>query len=152
MKLQTCRRHPSAGRFLATCSGCAQELYDIEAANRAQAAAKANEFSTRVRNALGLPRYPMPDPRNGEDVNRVSMWSVRELNDVFLRVGGEVSIREVVRDNGCDEPYTTNEVKICVNLPGVGWVYAFTDWDPAGEAYSFDLPVIRALNTLAAAV
>jgi hypothetical protein len=39
MRLQTCRRHPSAGRFLATCSGCTQELYDIEQANRARAAA-----------------------------------------------------------------------------------------------------------------
>jgi sarcosine oxidase gamma subunit len=30
MRLQTCRRHPSAGRFLATCSGCAQELHDLQ--------------------------------------------------------------------------------------------------------------------------
>jgi len=37
---QTCRRHPHAGRFLATCSGCAQELYDIEQRNRALAAAE----------------------------------------------------------------------------------------------------------------
>jgi hypothetical protein len=28
MKLQTCRRHPRAGRFLATCSGCTQEIHD----------------------------------------------------------------------------------------------------------------------------
>ena len=27
---QTCRRHPQAGRFLATCSGCAQELHDLQ--------------------------------------------------------------------------------------------------------------------------
>jgi hypothetical protein len=39
MRLQTCRRHPNAGPFLATCSGCTQELYDIEQANRARAAA-----------------------------------------------------------------------------------------------------------------
>ncbi|MGW2113776.1 hypothetical protein [Streptomyces zhihengii] len=38
--LQTCRRHPSAAPFLATCSGCAQELYDIEQANRARAEAE----------------------------------------------------------------------------------------------------------------
>jgi sarcosine oxidase gamma subunit len=30
MRLQTCRRHPSAGRFLATCSGCARELHDLQ--------------------------------------------------------------------------------------------------------------------------
>lgn len=39
MRFQTCRRHPNAGRFLANCSGCTQELYDIEQANRARAAA-----------------------------------------------------------------------------------------------------------------
>lgn len=42
MRLQTCRRHPNAGRFLATCPGCAQELYDIAERNRAlNAATKA---------------------------------------------------------------------------------------------------------------
>lgn len=30
MRFQTCRRHPKAGRFLATCSGCAQELHDLQ--------------------------------------------------------------------------------------------------------------------------
>ncbi|WP_035796380.1 hypothetical protein [Kitasatospora mediocidica] len=30
MHFQTCRRHPSAGRFMATCSGCAQELHDLK--------------------------------------------------------------------------------------------------------------------------
>lgn len=39
MRLQTCKRHPNAGRFLATCPSCAQELYDIEQRNRALAAA-----------------------------------------------------------------------------------------------------------------
>lgn len=42
MRFQTCRRHPNAGRFLATCPGCAQELYDIAERNRAlNAATKA---------------------------------------------------------------------------------------------------------------
>lgn len=40
MRFQTCRRHPKAGRFLATCSGCAQELYDTEQRNLAIAAAR----------------------------------------------------------------------------------------------------------------
>jgi len=38
--MQTCRRHPFAGRFLATCPGCAQELYDIAERNRAVATAR----------------------------------------------------------------------------------------------------------------
>lgn len=36
---QTCKRHPNAGRFLAECSGCKQELYDIAERNRAIATA-----------------------------------------------------------------------------------------------------------------
>lgn len=38
--MQTCRRHPNAGRFITTCPGCAQELHDTEARNRAQTAAR----------------------------------------------------------------------------------------------------------------
>jgi hypothetical protein len=38
--MQTCRRHPEAGRFMATCSRCARELYDLEARNRAEAEAR----------------------------------------------------------------------------------------------------------------
>lgn len=30
MIFQTCRRHPKAGRFLAECSGCKQELHDLQ--------------------------------------------------------------------------------------------------------------------------
>jgi sarcosine oxidase gamma subunit len=30
MRYQTCSRHPKAGRFLATCSGCTQELHDLQ--------------------------------------------------------------------------------------------------------------------------
>lgn len=37
---QTCKRHPQAGRFLAECSGCKRELFDIAERNRAQAAAR----------------------------------------------------------------------------------------------------------------
>ncbi|MFE7780349.1 hypothetical protein [Streptomyces nigrescens] len=37
--MQTCRRHPEAGRFMATCPGCARDLHDIDARNRAEAAA-----------------------------------------------------------------------------------------------------------------
>lgn len=40
MNLQTCKHHPNAGRFLATCSGCALELHDIQARNEATTAAR----------------------------------------------------------------------------------------------------------------
>lgn len=38
--MQTCRRHPEAGRFIRTCSGCARELHDLQARNHAQAEAR----------------------------------------------------------------------------------------------------------------
>lgn len=38
--MQTCRRHPNAGHFMATCPGCARDLHDIEARNRAETAAR----------------------------------------------------------------------------------------------------------------
>lgn len=37
---QTCRRHPEAGRFLAECSGCKRELFDMQARNEAEADAR----------------------------------------------------------------------------------------------------------------
>ncbi|MFF7022997.1 hypothetical protein ACFY97_18590 [Streptomyces klenkii] len=40
MFFQTCHRHPSAGRFRAACPGCKQELFDLQAANEARAAAE----------------------------------------------------------------------------------------------------------------
>ncbi|MFJ6608161.1 hypothetical protein [Streptomyces lydicus] len=48
--MQTCRRHPEAGHFMATCPGCAQELYDIEQRN----IAKTNALHTQARQALNL--------------------------------------------------------------------------------------------------
>jgi hypothetical protein len=41
MAHQTCRRHPNAAPFNTSCPGCAQELYDMEARNRAHSDATA---------------------------------------------------------------------------------------------------------------
>ncbi|MEU1445496.1 hypothetical protein [Streptomyces mirabilis] len=141
MRLQTCRRHPSAGRFLVTCSGCTQELYDIEQANRARAEA---ERAAKVRAALGL-RDAKVRPEMGETATRVSRWSVRELDDSFARVGGTVTAQQVQRTLPHGETYTVVEVTLVANVSGVGRVEAFTDWDPADETHGFALPVIRAL-------
>ncbi|MFI1161433.1 hypothetical protein [Streptomyces sioyaensis] len=48
--MQTCRRHPEAGHFMATCSGCTQDLYDIEQRNLAEAAA----LRAQARQALDI--------------------------------------------------------------------------------------------------
>ena len=39
--MQTCRRHPNTGPFMATCPGCAQELHDLQTRNQAHATARA---------------------------------------------------------------------------------------------------------------
>lgn len=134
---QTCRRHPEAGRFLATCSGCSQELYDIEQANRAKAEA---ELSARVRTALGLPGYPAAESE-GESGRRVGMWSQFELNAVYERVGGTVTTRTVKRTASDGTTWDATEITVTVALPGVGTVEVFTDWyeDYDGR----DLPLMQ---------
>jgi hypothetical protein len=150
VKLHTCRRHPSAGRFLATCSGCTQELYDLEVSNR-KAASVA--LAARVRTALGLPAtYPAPRLEFDETETRVSVWDVRQLNDVFAHVGGTVAAAQVECTLSDDTTYTVIRVTVTVDLAGVGAVEVFTDWDPADEAHGFALPVIVALNRVPAAV
>lgn len=127
MKMQTCRRHPNAGRFLATCSGCAQELYDMEQANRAKA---ESDRAVKVRTALGLPQYRAPRPDFGESATRVSMWSVRELGAVYARVGGTVTTRQVNRALSDGDTYAATEVTLTVTLPSItGPVEVFTDLD-----------------------
>lgn len=139
MHFQTCRRHPRAGRFLATCSGCAQELYDIEQANRARAEA---ELSTRVRDALGLRGYGQPRTEEGETARRVLLWSQDELNAVYERVGGTVTAR-TVRRTGSDTTWDATEITVTVDLPGIGTVEAFTDWYE--EYGGRDLPLMQAI-------
>ncbi|MFF3511544.1 hypothetical protein [Streptomyces sp. NPDC002573] len=139
MQLQTCRRHPSAGRFMATCSGCAQELYDIEQANRARAEA---DLSAKVRTALGLPGYP-PAEGDGETARRVGMWSQYELSAVFERVGGTVTTRTVQRLASTGSTWEATEITVTVDLPGIGTVEVFTDWDE--ESGGRDLPLIQAI-------
>lgn len=139
--MQNCRRHPSADPSTTTCSSCAQELYDT--AVRSQKAAAEAALVSTVRNALGLPGYGPPRPEAGETPTRVSMWSVRELQDVYARVGGTVTIRQVERPYSCGT-FTTHEITVTVTLPDVGEVQVFTDWDP--EEGCLDLPVIQALT------
>jgi hypothetical protein len=141
MRLQTCRRHPSAGRFLATCPGCAQELYDIEQANRARAEA---ERVTKVGQALGFRSGWKPNAHLGETATHITRWTQRELNDVFERVGGTVTARQVQR-SACDGDATWNatEITLTVEVPGVGPVAVSTDWDE--ESGGRDLPLMQAI-------
>lgn len=106
-------------------------------------------LATKVRTALGLRRRDVLDD---ETETRVSMWDIRDLNDVHARVGGTVTARQVERTAWSDvRTYTVTEVTITADLPGIGVVEVFTDWDPADETYGFTLPVIRALAEVPAA-
>src|SRR4051812_30494821 len=141
MQLQTCRRHPSAGHFLATCSGCAQELYDIEQANRAKAEAL---LTAKVGQALGFRNGWKPNTYLGETATRITAWTQVELNAVFERVGGTVTTRQVQRSAcGGDATWAATEITVTVDLPGIGRVEIVTDWDE--ETGGHDLPVMRAV-------
>ena len=141
MRLQICRRHPSAGRFLAACSGCAQELYDIEQANRARAEA---ERVAKVGQALGFRSGWKPNVHLGETATRITRWTQRELNDVFERVGGTVTTRQVQRSTS-DGSATWNatEITLTTEIPGVGYIEIVTDWDE--ETGGRDLPLMQAI-------
>lgn len=146
MKLQTCRLHPNAAPFVRTCSGCAQDAHDAQYGNPTNSGGQhSKRLADRVRKALG--RYITADvrPDEGETPVRRMVWSVRELDDVFSRAGGAVSVRQVERTFS-DGTYTAMEVTVTVTLPGIAWpVQVFTDWNPAEEPHGFALPVIGAL-------
>lgn len=141
MRLQTCRRHPNAAPFMATCSGCAQELYDIEQANRARAA-EANRVA-KVNKALGFSDRSMPQPFLGETATSLTMWSQHELNDVYERVGGTVTTRTVERTGCTGSTWQATEITLTVEVTGVGPVKVSTDWDE--ESGGRDLPLMRAI-------
>lgn len=140
MNLQTCRRHPNAGRFMATCSGCAQELHDIEQANRARA---EGERIAKVNRALGFSAHSMPQPHLGETATSLTMWSQHELNTLYERVGGTVTARIVERTCSTGSTWQATEITVTVYVDGVGPVTVSTDWDE--ESGGRDLPLMQAI-------
>lgn len=140
MRFQTCRRHPKAAPFIRTCSGCAQELYDIEQANRARA--EANRVAT-VGKALGFSDHFMPQPFLGETATSLTMWSQHELNAVYERVGGTVTTRIVERTCSTGSTWKATEITLTVQVDGVGPVTVSTDWNE--ESGGHDLPLMQAI-------
>lgn len=141
MRLQTCRRHPNAAPFMATCSGCTQELYDIEQANRARAEA---ERVAKVGAALGFTSRHVPRPFLGETATSLTMWSQDELNDVYERVGGTVTTRTVERSAcGGESTWQATEITLTVEVSGIGPVTVSTDWYE--EYGGRDLPLMQAI-------
>lgn len=140
MRLQTCRRHPNAAPFLAECSGCKQELYDIEQANRASAEAGRVAL---VGKALGFSNRSTPQPFLGETATSLTMWSQHELNAVYERVGGTVTTRVVERTGSTGSTWQATEITLTAEVDGVGPVTVSTDWDE--ESGGRDLPLMQAI-------
>ncbi|MFE2407036.1 hypothetical protein ACFXDE_01695 [Kitasatospora sp. NPDC059408] len=74
MRTQTCRRHPSAGRFMAVCSGCTQELYDIQA---------RNQEMTDAREVLASTTFTVYDARTTSTGGCTYLTVASRSNDVF---------------------------------------------------------------------
>lgn len=114
-------------------------------------AAPGEALAAKVCAALGLHHSWKPCPEFGETATRFCVWSVRELQDVYARVGGTVTAQQVERTLSDGDRYTITEVTVTVDIPDVGSVQVFTDWDPADEGYGYDLPVIRTAAAVAVA-
>lgn len=95
-----------------------------------------------IRAALGL---PFRTPNADENPACLSMWSIRELQDIYARNGGTVVARPVTRGGLSDgSTYDVIEMVLTIDLGSLGVVAVVTDWDPADEAYGFALPVVQA--------
>ncbi|MBL3664509.1 hypothetical protein JL475_00415 [Streptomyces sp. M2CJ-2] len=100
-------------------------------------------LAARVRAALGMPGRQMREDE-GETARRVSMWSQYELNALYERVDGTVTTRTVQRStHGGESTWEATEITVSVDLPGVGAVEIFTDWDEATGGR--DLPLMQAI-------
>jgi hypothetical protein len=100
----------------------------------------------RVGAALGFRRGWKPDPYFDETATHLTVWSQYELNDLYLRVGGTVTLRQVER-RSCDgdATWTATEITLTVDVDGVGPVEIVTDIEDDPEhGYHTDLPVIAA--------
>lgn len=101
----------------------------------------------RARRALGYTHGLTIRPEIGETALRVSIWSPRDLQDVYDHVGGgTVTARPVEQTLTDGTTYASIEIALTIQVPGLGVVTAFAEWNPADELYAFALPVIRAAS------
>ena len=99
----------------------------------------------KVRVALGYQRGWKPNPHLGETATYLTVWSQMELNDVFERVGGTVTTRQVERSVLHGSTWTATEITLTVDVPGVGPVEVVTDIEDDPEhGYRTDIPVVSA--------
>lgn len=109
------------------------------------ATAAETALSEQVRRALGF-RYIARDLAPDENATCVSVWSIRELQDVYAHIGGGTTTARPVTRRFSDGTFDAIEVTLAADLPDIGNVSVVTDWCPAHELHGFDLPVIRAIS------
>jgi hypothetical protein len=108
-------------------------------------AAPERELVAKVGAALGFRGGYQPREDLGETATRHIVWSQVELNDVFERVGGNVTSREVQRSTSDGSSiWTAIEITLTVDVPGVGPVQVSTDLEEESAVYPTDLPVVEA--------
>lgn len=107
----------------------------------------------RVNAALGIRASWKPRAYLGETATHRVVWSQMELNEIFERVGGTVSLRQVERSNNDGEPgWTATEITLTVGVPHVGTVTVVTDIeDDPDHGYRTDIPVVAVARYEAAA-
>lgn len=99
-------------------------------------------LSAAVRAALGLRPTP-PCPGLGESATRVSVWDVTVLQAVMDQVDGTLTAREIEHPLSTGTTHRVTEITLTTELPGIGTVEVFTDWEP--EHTAAELPILRRL-------
>ena len=106
----------------------------------------------KVRAALGFTPGWQPDRHLGETATHLTTWSQMELNDLYERVGGTVSARQVERSTSDGTTWTATEVTVTVHVEGVGPVEISTDIeDDPQHGYRTDVPVVAVARYQSAA-
>lgn len=103
------------------------------------------QMLAKVRTALGFVHSWTPISELGESLTRVLIWSQLELNALYERLGGTVTVRPVQRPLS-DGVVATEEITLTVVVEGVGPVELFTDWceSLAQHGPRDQLPLMRA--------
>lgn len=98
----------------------------------------------KVLAALGVPSTWRPRSYLGETETYLTVWSQVELNEIFERVGGTVTTRQVERSTSDGSAtWTATEITLTVTVPDVGQVEIVTDIEDDPEhGYRTDVPVV----------
>ncbi len=133
----------------------AASVATLQAAGRLDLIAPADPaIVEKVRVFLGYRPGWAPRTELGETATSLTVWSQNELNALFDRVGGTVSMRQASRStSGGDITWTATELTLTVEVPGVGPVRITTDIeDNPGSGYRTDLPVVAVARYRTAAL